>query len=353
VELLLTTIPGVEDIAAGEARSRVEVAGARVLRAEIRPWGVQGHVSCQFCGSSESVLPAVMRMRSVHHVYRLVHRFALPASAWADALQKELSGLALPEMEAAETFRVTSQRRGKHSFTSMDVARTAGAVLDARFACRVDLRNHDLDVHVDVHGDACVVSVPLTRESLNRRHERVYSPRIGIQPVLAYCMLELAGLEDEKASVLDPFCGGGTILLEAAEVRPGIALYGSDADKESVDGATANAVATGVSDRIQFRHARAQDLPRTYTGVAFDAIVTNPPFGVGLGRELNYYCLYRDFLSAAAEVLEPNGRVVMLVWKRNVFRHVVEHISGCRIQEERHVIVGDLHPSIFVLRPRG
>ena len=351
VHLLLTTVPGVEDIAVQELGAVAESAGITVLFTETNPSNVPGHVSCQLTGEASALMPAVLQMRSIHHVYRLVHRFVLPEVDELEAVTNELSECAIPEMVAAGSFRVTSQRKGNHSFSSMELARQAGGALHDRFQCKVDLKNHDLDVHVDVFDRTCIVSVPLTKGSLNRLRRRVFSPRIGLQPVLAFCLLQLADLEDGEGAILDPFCGAGTILLEAAELYPHLQLHGSDTNEDAIAGATENARSLGVLDRMNLQRGRAQDIERSHRPGRFDAIITNPPFGVRIGRKLNFYCLYRDFLTAAHTVLKPDGRMVVLVWKRGTFLQILRDFGSYSLLEERRVTTGELHPSIFVLQP--
>jgi tRNA (guanine6-N2)-methyltransferase len=353
VHLLLTTVPGVEDIAVQELGAVARATGVQLLSTEISPSGGQGHVSCQLTGETSALMPAVLRMRSIHHVYRLVHRFVLPEEGELDAVANELGACVIPEMASAASFRVTSERKGNHSFSSMDLARQAGGTLHDRYQCKVDLKNYDLDVHVDVYDRTCIVSVPLTKGSLNRLRKRVFSPRIGLQPVLAFCLLQLADLEDGEGAILDPFCGAGTILLEAAELFPRLRLHGSDTNEEAIAGATENARSLGVLDRISLQRGRAQDIERNHRPGRFDAIITNPPFGVRIGRKLNFYCLYRDFLNAAHTVLKPDGRLVVLVWKRGTFLQILRDFGSYSLLEERRVTTGELHPSIFVLRPNG
>jgi len=61
------------------------------------------------------------------------------------------------------------------------------------------------------------VSVQQNRERLDRRQKKVWQPRITLKPTIASAMLQLCKWEG-KGRLLDPFCGSGTILIEAATV---------------------------------------------------------------------------------------------------------------------------------------
>ena len=81
-----------------------------------------------------------------------------------------------------------------------------------------------------------------------------------------------------------------------------------------------------------------------------DAIVTNPPYGIRLGKHANYADLYRKFLEGAAAVLKPEGRIVVLVGKRRaVFNRVLREMPELRIVNVRVIEIGGVYPAVFVL----
>ena len=81
--------------------------------------------------------------------------------------------------------------------------------------------------------------------------------------------------------ILDPFCGSGTILLEAADIfNKEIAGVGSDSVSKTVEGAQKNAEMEGYGGCLRYVHCSAVALTREFVGQRFDAIITNPPWGV-------------------------------------------------------------------------
>ena len=348
--LRLTTNPGLEDIVETELRGRLRAAGLVLQSSERRPFGLAGNVLAEMPHSLAEVLPVVGSLRSVGHV--VAHRawFPLPEQRPLEALAERLAGIEIPELAGARSFRVTTARVGEHDFSTIDVQRAAGAVLLERSGVAVDLHAAEVNVRVDVVGSLCLVGIQITAERMDKRHEKVYQPRVTLRPTVAYAMLALCGLHGERGRVLDPFCGSGNILLEAGAALPGWQLHGSDYNPRAVEGAAANLLAAGLTDLATVRCLDARELAAAYPAGWFDAIVTDPPYGVRMGRNVNFHGLYIRFLEAAWAVLVPEGRLVILVGKqRAAFNRVVRQFGGFRILHARVVETSGVYPVLFVL----
>jgi tRNA G10 N-methylase Trm11 len=134
-----------------------------------------------------------------------------------------------------------------------------------------------------------------------RQHEGRQVERQGaLRPSVAAAMVGLAG--DAQGTLLDPCCGSGTILAEAAAVGWGVAAV--DIDSAAVDVALRNVpqAASGVGD------ARTLDLPDASVG----ACVSNLPFGRQFDVEGDATTWLADVLGEMARVTRPGGRVVVL-----------------------------------------
>ena len=79
----------------------------------------------------------------------------------------------------------------------------------------VDLDHPDLKINVHLFKDLCTVSVDSSGQSLHRRGYRKRTGPAPINEVLAAGLIALSGWEPE-IPLLDPMCGSGTILIEAA-----------------------------------------------------------------------------------------------------------------------------------------
>ncbi|HKY74424.1 MAG TPA: DNA methyltransferase [Patescibacteria group bacterium] len=145
-----------------------------------------------------------------------------------------------------------------------------------------------------------------------------------IPPKLGRTLLNLAfGAENpEGKTVLDPFCGTGTILMEARVL--GAHVVGSDQDKEAVHGAGKNLQwlterFSLPEDSIRLSVQDATQITDKETGGKVDCIVTEPFLGKpnptlatvdnmlkGLER------LYLGSCKQWLKLLKPNGRVVIV-----------------------------------------
>jgi len=142
-----------------------------------------------------------------------------------------------------------------------------------------------------------------------------------LPPKLAQIMINLAqaNLED---TVLDPFCGSGTILTEAA-LMGYKNLIGSDISKKAVEDTKQNI--KWIKDKFEIRNSKfeiysqnATQLSQTLKHNSIDAIITEPYLGPQRGKidikktvqELEQ--LYNKSLTEFKKILKPNGRVVMI-----------------------------------------
>lgn len=81
----------------------------------------------------------------------------------------------------------------------------------------VDLDHPTLRINVHIDRNICTVSLDSSGESLHKRGYKVESTLAPINEVLAAGMLMLSGWQGQ-CNFLDPMCGGGTILTEAAMI---------------------------------------------------------------------------------------------------------------------------------------
>lgn len=339
MDVLVTTDPGIEDITAEEAAERTRVQTVR-----IEPFGFPGHLLISIARAD---LARLLSIRSAHHIIELISAERL-AEPTLDAIKARITHTQILPLESAERFRVTAQRTGTHDFTSMDIAREVGAALYERYRVRVDLEGYDVNVRVQLIDTMLVIGIQHTRESLARRYDRAYIQRATLKGTLAYAMLRLARAADAR-TILDPFCGSGTILLEAAQAYPHLTLYGGDRDVRAVAGARENIARANLSRKITVREADARDLDEAYANVRADAIVSNLPYGLRIARKADHQRLYERFLSGADMVLGDDGRIVVLALKQALLERTVSRSALWRVSHKRRVETGGVYPGLFVI----
>ena len=349
--LLFTVNMGLEDVVIDEFRERAQAAGLAVTDMDDEPFGLQSYALVEVDAPPDAALSVAQQMRSVHHVLAPLYTFSLPGDG-EEALQTihdTVKAHDVAAMEAADTFRASSVRQGTHDFTSVDVQKWAGGALDARYDAAVDLEEYDVEVRVDVHDDRCLVSVQHTREALSRRQLEGYQPRAALKANVAYALLRLAHLDTPPDTLLDPFCGSGTILLEAADLWPEMQGYGNDWDEEAVAGARKNIDLADCGDRLSIREGDVWQLAETFEDVTADLIVTNPPFGVRMASSMDFFPFYRRVLGQMAEILRPGGHVVMLVLRQGPFNEALSESDYLVSRHVRAIEIGGLYPYVFVL----
>ncbi len=216
--------------------------------------------------------------------------------------------------------------------------RVKDAVVD-RFRARtgtrpsVDRDDPDLRLHLHLYRDRATLSLDTSGEALHKRAWRLHQGRAPLAENLAAAMLFFSGW-DERAPFVDPFCGSGTLAIEAAWLAAGIApgsrrafgferwldhdpagfaalraacaaageakrarkrpiVLGSDLDPERVEEARANAENAGVGEWVRFEvaDARALDIRRGWNAW----IVCNAPYGERVGDAQELPSLYRAF----------------------------------------------------------
>lgn len=354
-DLFFTTNPGLEDVVVAEFADRCRGAGLAAGEALASPFGLGGHVLVRHRLPAGALEPLAWQMRSIHHVLRPLAGFPLPAGAALETIRRRLLEQEIPPMRQAASFRVTTRRVGTHDFTSIEVQRVAGAALVERYGRRVDLDHAELNLRVDVFSDFCLLSLQLSGQSLSRRHRRQYQPRAALKGTVAYALLRLAGVtEGASGAILDPCCGSGTILLEAAQLSPHLEIIGCDLHVEAVEGARANLELAGLASRVEVRQLDLRCLDQVFPPERFRAIATNPPYGVKVGQTLHFPSFYRALLEQTWRVLEPDGLISLMVWRRGIFIRAMNQFGRFRLRHLRAVETGGLFPHLFVLhKPPG
>jgi len=185
----------------------------------------------------------------------------------------------------------------------------------------VDKDAPDLGVHVHLFRDRCSLLVDTSGESLHKRGWRHYQGRAPLAETLAAAVVLDSGW-DKRSPLVDPMCGSGTILVEAAWLAMGIApgslrerfaferwkewepalsakmradakkseqrsakliLRGIDMDKETLEGAQTNLESAGVADKVELERGRAETYEYKRGWNAW--IASNPPYGERIGDE--------------------------------------------------------------------
>ncbi len=351
VNIMLTVNPGIEDLAAEEAR--VELGGEPSYRV------LSGRVFLRNV-AEKRLGERVSRLKMANRAVALLTTVDIrPEATYLPQLRRLLGRklMGVVDYITPETpFAVKAERIGEHEYSSMDIAALLGDVVNeieiSYYGRRpsVNLRNPSVIVYALADNDKLYIGIMLTGPwSMHRRGYRIYDHPAALKPTLAQAMLYLSGTRDKQA-IGDPMCGGGTIPIEAALTHEDALIWCSDYNEKHVRGAELNAMAAGIRSRIKFKVLDARKLDTI--GIEFDHLVLNPPYGIRYGDPWSIRRLYKEFLYSASRSIAPDGRITLITTEFH-FIHKVIGSYGLEVIHERTVYHGNLYPHIIVLAKVG
>ena len=176
----------------------------------------------------------------------------------------------------------------------------------------ISVSNPDMRLHIHIAEDQCTLCLDSSGESLHRRGYRQESVEAPLNEVLAAGMILMTGWRGET-DFIDPMCGSGTLLIEAAliarNMAPGLFrkefafekwpdfdadlfdeiynddsnerefthhIYGYDVDIKAVNTARLNVKAAGLTCDITIEEQDFKDFTQPKEK---SIMVTNPPYG--------------------------------------------------------------------------
>lgn len=253
----------------------------------------------------------ILVMQSSADPIALGNRLALChfVSEWLGSCPRESIVEHAEGLDVSGPIRVRSTRVGE---SSVDLASVTGKVGAAVAKGRgVDLRAPKSDIRVVFSKDAHFGRVlhAIDRTSYEKRKNR-YLPFVypaSLHPKYARAIVNLAAV-GPAGRLLDPFCGTGAILAEAALV--GLQPIGTDCSQRMIDGARRNLKHLGLG--ADLKTSDVGDIVSVAGRV--DGIATDPPYGRSTStRGEPIPSLYKRALRAFSEVLSRGGKVGVVV----------------------------------------
>lgn len=193
----------------------------------------------------------------------------------------------------------------------------------------VDTDNPDLKFNLKINGDKCLVSIDTSGASLFKRGYRLEVNEAPLNECLAAGLILLSGW-DKKTDLLDPTCGSGTLLIEAAMIANdipsgyyrkkfgfmsfkdfdvklwekvkaecdakiksnNIKVYGSDIDEKSIRIARNNVQNLDeIRKNIRIKNDDAREISQP---IGCGQVIFNPPYGERLSHDKEVIELYSD-----------------------------------------------------------
>ena len=335
LELAVPTLFGLEGIAADELR-RLDLSNVRAENGRV------------FCDATPSDIPRVnLNLRTGERVLLVLGRFY---AADFDSLFEHVRALPLEQFiprDGAFPVKGHCLNSALHSVPACQsiVKKAAAARLGQAYGLETLPETGALyQLQFSILKDEVTIMLDTSGSGLHKRGYRAIGVAAPLRETLAAAMVLLSRYRG-RDPFCDPFCGSGTIAIEAALIAknraPGLNrtfsaqkwgfipqkawldaageamdkefdgvydIWGGDIDLRAVALARDNAVKADVEDLVRFEVADARKFART---AEYGRVVTNPPYGERLMEKQEAEDLYRDF-GQAVRALPSGWRVSVL-----------------------------------------
>ena len=275
-----------------------------------------GRRMVSFTGDKELMYRANFQLHTAIRILKPIHHFKARS---ADDVYEEIKKIDWTEyLGTDKTFTVDSvvfSEEFRHSkFVSYKVKDAIVDQFREKTGKRpnISVANPDIRLNMHIAEDKCTLSLDSSGESLHRRGYRQESVEAPLNEVLAAGMILLSGWQGDT-DFIDPMCGSGTLIIEAAliarNMAPGLfrkeyafekwpdfdadlfeeiyndeslerefnhKIYGYDIDMKAVNTARLNVKAAGLSDIISVEQQDFKDFTQPQNK---SIIITNPPYG--------------------------------------------------------------------------
>lgn len=330
-ELVAKTFRGLEEVLAKE----IEQLGGENIRIATR--------AVMFRGDAEMICRVNYHLRTALRVLMHLHSFTAcdEHQLYRGAMEYDWS----EHLTNETTFAVDGVLNSPHFNHSQYIALKVKDAIADQFRKKtgsrpsVDKTNPDIRFNLHISGDKCSILLDSSGESLHKRGYRTAGHSAPLNEVLAAGLVKLSGWNC-NSNFVDPMCGSGTIVLEAAlmahNIPPGIyrkhfafekwpgfdlslvekihnedypekefryKITGSDISPEAISIARNNAKSAFLHRKVEFRISSFENyIPPEGGGV----LIVNPPYGERLkqGDPVLFHSVIGDTLKKRYEGYE-------------------------------------------------
>ncbi|MBN8190696.1 class I SAM-dependent RNA methyltransferase [Bacillus sp. NTK074B] len=183
-------------------------------------------------------------------------------------------------------------------------------------------------IEVAIHKDVASITLDTSGQGLHKRGYRIGQGEAPLKETLAAALIQLTTWNPDRPFV-DPFCGSGTIAIEAALIGQNIApgfnreflseewpimpddiwektrleaedlanydqpleILGTDIDHRMIEVSKENALEAGLGDLVKFKQMQVRDFT---SELEYGIIVGNPPYGERLGERKEVEHMYQE-----------------------------------------------------------
>lgn len=311
LEIFLVTAPGLEDLLCKEA----------IEKGFKKPVADKGGVTIK--GTWSEVWRANLVIRGASKIlvriaaFRVMHLAQLDKRArripWSDYLSPKVP------------VRVEAVSKGSRIYHETAAAERIETAIHEELGAPIGT-DTGINIKARIVDDLCTISIDSSGKLLHMRQHKVAVNKAPMRENLAALMLRHCGFKG-KEPIVDPMCGSGTFVIEAAEIAmhldpgrsrdfafeqlagfndalwqqmrtrqkptaPGFRFYGYDRDAGAIAMSKANAERAGVEGYTEFSQQPLSNLlpPEGPAGL----VIINPPYGGRIGNKKSLYPLYQS-----------------------------------------------------------
>jgi 23S rRNA G2445 N2-methylase RlmL len=321
VELVARCLRGIEWICAAELGGAL---GVDVRRVEHRV--IEGVASPRpallSAGTVDDLFVLGSRLAGVDHRRSALAELRAQAEL-ADTRTPVAAVEALRPLPSDAPFEVVASFLGRRNYNRFEIEHAVGEALERATGRRflpgppAAGRHPPLSWRVHLFDGRGFLGLRLSGEPLHRRSYRSRSLEGALHPPLAFAAAML-GAPREDELVVDPFCGAGTMLLEAGRYQRAARVLGADLVLDALRTARGNAVSAGRMAHWIACDAGRLALPAGAAGM----VVTNPPWRRRVELAGSLRGGLTPFWFELARVTAPSGRIVV------VLEELEEHLDA-------------------------
>ncbi len=308
--IFLVSVPGLEGPLCAEAR-------AHGFKAKTVAGGVE------LTGGWPDVWRANLELRGPSRILARIDQFRVVHLAKLDARARQVPWAKV--LRPGVPVRVEASCGSSRIYHSGAAAERIARAISGELGVPVS-DDAEVVIKARIENDLCTIAVDTSGEPLHRRGFKEEVAKAPMRETMAALFLRQCGFSGQEP-VLDPMCGSGTFVIEAAEIaaglKPGRArsfafeklatfdaaawnalraagpispspalCFGRDRDAGAIRMSRANAARAGVADFTAFEEAAIDDLKRPEGPPGL--VIVNPPYGDRIGGTGKLRPLYRS-----------------------------------------------------------
>eukprot|EP01130_Rhizamoeba_saxonica_P006967 TRINITY_DN278_c1_g1_i2.p1 TRINITY_DN278_c1_g1~~TRINITY_DN278_c1_g1_i2.p1 ORF type:complete len:306 (+),score=51.65 TRINITY_DN278_c1_g1_i2:85-918(+) len=166
------------------------------------------------------------------------------------------------------TFRVTTERKGKHEYKSMEASIIFGGAVNDHFEWKAKMLGYDIEILLYIRDNTMYFGIVLCDynpilNSVQHKLSKRNRSAVGVTTLnsaICFCMCKLADIQPFEI-VVDPLAGVGTIPIEGGQVWNNNIFFAGDIENEETSSIAENISKFGTNNNIMHLQWNAKHLP--------------------------------------------------------------------------------------------